>query len=438
MDNNKYSKKKKGFPVPTKKDEERCLLAGIDYKDSSLNETQKNLDELERLIETAGAKPVHRITQSMLKPDNTTFFQKGKLQEIKEYIIANEIDTLVFDEELTPVQIKNIEGAINAKIIDRTELILTIFSNTAKSKLSKLQIELAKLEYTLPRLKRMWTHLSRQKGGIGLKGPGERQIEIDRRMILKRMNKIKKDLAIIKQGIDIRRKKRKDQFKVSLVGYTNSGKSTLLSKLASTPVYAENKLFSTLDALIRKVQLNDRRHILISDTVGFIRKLPHQLIESFYTTLSEIINSDMIITVIDISDSDFLKRLDAVLGVLKDIDAGNICNMFVLNKIDLIDEMTLKTRLSSFYNYDPDPVFISALKDENIDNLRFEILNRIRKNEIFVTLRINENDESMKNRIFSYTDITETVKEDDHLLIRCYIRPEDINIFKDYTLKEHN
>ncbi len=417
-------KRKKGYPVSVRKEKERCLLVALDYAESYIGETEKNLDELSRLIETAGGNPVARITQSLRQSDPLTFVHRGKLDEIKNLSDQYSIDTIVFDEELTPVQIKNIEKAMNIKIIDRTELILTIFSNNAKSRLSKLQIELAKLEYTLPRLQRMWTHLSRQKGGIGLKGPGERQIELDRRLLLKRMTKIKRDLSAIKQGIDIRRQKRRDEYRVSLVGYTNSGKSTLLSQLSSAPVYCEDKLFSTLDTLIRKVQLNDRRHILISDTVGFIRKLPHQLVESFYATLSEVLNSDMILTVIDISQSDFIKRAEVVLSVLHDIGADRIPNSFVLNKMDLLDENTLAEKIKSFEGFDKNPLILSALKNRKIEPLKNEILKRIRADEYLLSLKVDSRRKDIINRIFLVCEVISLEERDTWFIIQCYAKRE--------------
>lgn len=433
MDDKLNQNKMKRTPISIKKQKEICLLAGIDYAGSYEGETQKNLDELSRLIETAGGIADRRFTQSLTKPDNITFFQKGKLQQIKDHIQENRVDAVVFDEELTPVQLKNIENFLNIKIIDRTELILTIFSNNASSKLAKLQIELAKLQYTLPRLQRMWTHLERQKGGIGLKGPGERQIELDRRLLLKRMTKIKNDLSIIKQGINIRRKKRRDEFKVSLAGYTNSGKSTLLSTLSYSDVYIEDKLFSTLDALIRKVALNEQRNILVSDTVGFIRKLPHQLIESFYTTLSEVLNSDMVLIVIDISQKDFLKRLEAVKSVLHEIGAHNIPGFIVLNKMDLIDKETLTIRKASL---NEDHIVISAKGNKNIEQLKEKILNSIRNDEVFTEFRIDSNDKTLLNRIYNNTEVVNSEYQNDRkmLMLKCYVKRENLPMFNGYIV----
>lgn len=434
-DKDKYREdnKEKG-PHDIKKQKERCLLVAIDYLRSGMGETEKNLGELARLTETAGGIPVTVITQSMPEPDSISFVHKGKLEEIRLSVEDNKIDTVVFDEELSPIQLKNIERSLNVKVIDRTELILTIFSNNAKSKLSKLQIELAKLEYTLPRLQRMWTHLSRQKGGIGLKGPGERQIELDRRIILRRITKIKRDLAVIKQGIDIRRVKRMDHYRVSLVGYTNSGKSTLLSRLSSSPVYIEDKLFSTLDSLIRKVQLNDKRYVLVSDTVGFIRKLPHQLIESFYATLSEVLSSDLLVIVADISQDDFIKRIEVVMGVLNEINACKIPSMFILNKTDLINEKLLSARIASFAEYDQNPLVISALEDKNIDVLKENILEKLRSYESLKNLRIDRNDRKTLNRVYSLCEVIESVTEDSSILLKCYVRPENIKEFRDYQV----
>ncbi len=436
MDNypGNISGKKKGVPVPTGKEKEKCLLVALDYPQYGIKETERNLDELSRLIQTAGGNPVCTVTQKMNQPDQITFVHKGKLNEIQELIRNNSIDTVVFDEELTSIQLKNIERELNVKIIDRTELILTIFSNNAKSRLSKLQIELAKLEYTLPRLQRMWTHLSRQKGGIGLKGPGERQIELDRRLLLKRITKIKRDLSVIKQGIDIRRKKRSDEYKVSLVGYTNSGKSTLLSKLSLSSVYAEDKLFSTLDTLIRKVGLNEKRHILVSDTVGFIRQLPHQLVESFYATLSEVINSDMIIIVIDISQGDFIKRAEIVMNVLKEIGAETIPRMFVLNKIDLLDGELLSSRVKSFEGHEHKPVIISALEEKNIELLKNEILDSIRSDEILLTLKIKEYRKDLINLVFRSSEVIDIRHVKEHEIIKCYVKKENLKELKRFAI----
>lgn len=294
---------------------------------------KENLDELEFLALTAGAKSVKRFTQKLERPNSRTYVGTGKIEEIKQYITEKEIKLVLFDDELSPSQLRNLEKALECRILDRTNLILDIFAQRAKTAYAKTQVELAQYQYLLPRLTRMWTHLERQRGGIGMRGPGESQIETDRRIILDKISLLKEQLKKIDRQMLSQRGNRGSLVRVSLVGYTNAGKSTLMNLLSKSDVFAENKLFATLDTTVRKVVI-DNVPFLLSDTVGFIRKLPTQLIESFKSTLDEVRESDILLHVVDISHPDFEEQINAVNNTLAEIGANNKPVFMVFNKID--------------------------------------------------------------------------------------------------------
>jgi len=312
---------------------ETAVLIGLISSKHNRARVEEYLDELAFLVDTAGGETVHRFTQNLDHPDPRTFVGKGKLFEIQSYIKENNISIAVFDDELSPSQLRNIERELNCKILDRNNLILDIFASRARTAHAKTQVELAQYEYLLPRLTRMWTHLERQKGGIGLRGPGETEIETDRRIIRDRIALLKKKLVTIDKQKATQRKNRGAMIRVALVGYTNVGKSTVMNLLSKSDVFAENKLFATLDTTVRKVVI-ENLPFLMSDTVGFIRKLPHSLIESFKSTLDEVRESDLLVHIVDISHPDFEEHINIVKQTLTDIGAADKPMVMVFNKID--------------------------------------------------------------------------------------------------------
>ncbi len=313
---------------------EKALLIGIITQKQSEKIALESINELEFLALTAGAKTKKKVVQKMLKQNSKTFIGKGKINEVKTFLESEKIDVVIFDDELSPTQLRNIERVLNCKVLDRTNLILDIFAFRASTAYSRTQVELAQYQYLLPRLTNLWTHLSKQKGGIGMKGPGEKEIETDRRVIRKKISLLKSQLKKIDTQMETQRKKRRDMIRVSLVGYTNVGKSTLMNIVSKSNVLAENKLFATLDTKMKKVVLKNTP-FLLSDTVGFIRKLPTQLVESFKSTLDEVRESDILIHVVDISNPNFEEHMRSVNATLKDLNVLEKPQITVFNKIDL-------------------------------------------------------------------------------------------------------
>ncbi len=383
-DNWKIGKKnKKSF---VKKGLENAVLVGI-ILDNNEEEIKTHLDELEFLAKTAGAKVKKIFTQRMNSVNNKYFIGSGKVEEIKDYIERKEdIDMVIFDDDLTGKQTITLEEEFGVKIIDRSTLILDIFASRAKKAQAKAQVELAQMQYLLPRLRGLWTHLERQRGGIGMRGPGEMEIETDRRIVKDKISKLKQKLKQIDKQDSTRRKRRDEMIRVALVGYTNVGKSTLLNRLTKSDVFTENKLFATLDTTVRKMVVG-RMPFLLSDTVGFIRKLPHHLIESFKSTLNEANESDILMHVVDISHPQFEDHIDTVNNTLKDLGATDKTILYVFNKIDLykknyfddlLDNKTREEILNELEQklkneYGENIIFISALEKENMDNLRQKI-----------------------------------------------------------------
>ncbi|MCS7076109.1 MAG: GTPase HflX [Bacteroidia bacterium] len=362
---------------------ERAVLVGVMLPNQRKEQIQEYLDELAFLADTAGAQTQIRFIQSLLHPDPRTFINKGKAEEIKNYVREHKIDLVIFDDTLSPSQTRNLESLFNTqeiddhkcKVLDRNGLILDIFAKRAKTAQAKTQVELAQLQYLLPRLTGMWTHLQKQKGGIGMKGPGEKELETDRRLIRTRISKLKDELKHIDRQNITRRRHRTAITRIALVGYTNAGKSTLMNVLTKANVFAENKLFATLDTTVRKV-VWEQIPFLISDTVGFIRKLPHQLVECFKSTLDEVREADMLLHVIDISHPQYQEHIRVVQQTLAEIGAGNKYTLQVFNKIDVIqNEMTLTHLQESYIGKENSPsVFISAHEKINIDLLRQKII----------------------------------------------------------------
>lgn len=374
---------------------DRCVVVGITTPEVSVEQTEEYLDELIFLIDTAGAIVEKRFTQKLPYKDPRTFVGSGKLEEIKEYIKAAEINWVVFDDELSPSQARNIEKALDCHVLDRTGLILNIFAQRARTSHSKTQVALAQYQYLLPRLTRMWTHLDRQRGGAGLtmRGVGETQIETDRRIILSKISLLKEKLKDIDKQKTVQRKNRESLVRVALVGYTNVGKSTLMNLLSKSDVFAENKLFATLDTTVRKVVI-ENLPFLLTDTVGFIRKLPHGLVESFKSTLDELREADLLVHVVDISHPNFEEQIKVVNNTLAEIKANDKPTLLLFNKIDAYtyipqeeDDLTPKQKenwsledLKQTYlsNGNQDTVFISAKNKENIEELRQIIYDKVK------------------------------------------------------------
>ncbi len=326
-----------------------------------------SLAELEQLVDTAGADVVDTLTQNLSRVQPSTYLGGGKVQELKALAEQHEADLVIFDDDLSPMQLRNLERQIGCKLVDRSALILDIFASRARTATAKTQVELAQLDYLRTRLTRQWTHLSRQKGGIGTKGPGETQIETDRRLIGTRMATLRERLDKIDKQRTTQRKGRDEFVRFSLVGYTNAGKSTLMNALSGTDVLAENRLFATLDATTRLVEIDGNKKVMLSDTVGFIRKLPHKLIESFKSTLDEVRESDILLHVVDASHPRFEDHIAVVRETLKELDALDKKTLLVFNKVDELDARGLLPALSAEY---PDAVFVSALRGIGLDELR--------------------------------------------------------------------
>ncbi|HKJ06920.1 MAG TPA: GTPase HflX [Flavobacteriaceae bacterium] len=397
---------------------EKAVLIGIITQNQDEEQAKEYLDELEFLALTAGGETLKRFTQKMDNPNPKTFIGSGKLTEIKNFIDDNDVDTAIFDDELSGAQLRNIERFLNVKVLDRTNLILDIFAGRAKTSYARTQVELAQYQYLLPRLTRMWTHLKRQKGGIGMRGPGETEIETDRRIIRDKITLLKQKLVAIDKQMAVQRKNRGKLVRVALVGYTNVGKSTLMNVISKSNVFAENKLFATLDTTVRKVVIKNIP-FLLTDTVGFIRKLPTQLVESFKSTLDEVREADLLLHVVDISHPNFEDHIASVNNILDEIESVNKPTIMVFNKIDAyenetIDEDDLVTEKTKKHytldewkktwmnKVDENCLFISALTKENLEEFRAKVFEEVKK--IHIT-RFPYND-------FLYEEYTEDNEEE--------------------------
>ncbi len=378
---------------------EKSILIGIITQAQDADKSKEYLDELEFLAYTAGGEVINRFVQKMDKPNPKTFMGSGKMEQVLEYVTQHEVTTVIFDDELTPAQQNNIEKMLKCKIIDRTGLILDIFAQRAQTSYARTQVELAQYEYLLPRLTGLWTHLERQRGGIGMRGPGETEIETDRRIVRDRISLLKKKLKTIDKQMAVQRGNRGALVRVALIGYTNVGKSTLMNVISKSKVFAENKLFATLDTTVRKVVIQNLP-FLLSDTVGFIRKLPTQLVESFKSTLDEVREADLLLHVVDISHPNFEQHIASVNSILDEIKSTEKPTLMVFNKIDAykteeLDEDDLITeRTSKHYTLEEwqktwmakvngDAIFISALNKDNLEAFRKLVYNKVR--EIHVT-----------------------------------------------------
>lgn len=381
-----------GRHISTSQEREKVILVGLKTPDITSAQLEEYLGELAFLAETAGGIPVKKYTQNLTMPDNKYFVGSGKLEEILEGVKVHEVDSVIFDDELTPSQLRNLERVLKVRILDRTNLILDIFAKNAKTAAAKTQVELAQYQYLLPRLTRMWTHLERQRGGIGMRGPGEKEIETDRRIIRDKLAKLKNDLAKIDKQKSTQRKNRGKLVRVALVGYTNVGKSTLMNTLSKSDVLAENKLFATLDTTVRKVVIGNLP-FLVADTVGFIRKLPHHLVDSFKSTLDEVREADILIHVVDVSHPGFENQIEIVNQTLRELDKTEKKMIMVFNKIDAYsytpkeeDDLTPVTQENlslddlkkTWMAKGVDTVFISAKNKDNLDAFKEIAYNEVR------------------------------------------------------------
>ncbi|HOJ18789.1 MAG TPA: GTPase HflX [Ignavibacteriaceae bacterium] len=403
---------------PTK---EKAILVALKTKDISKETVSEHLDELEELAYTAGADTVFKIVQDKQAMDSAFYIGRGKAEEIAQLAELNDISLVIFDDDLTPVQIRNLEKLINRKIIDRSALILDIFAGRAKTKEAKTQVELAQLQYMMPRLTRAWTHLSKQFGGIGTKGPGETQIETDRRIIKERIALLKDKLDKIESQRITQTRKRKDFVRISLIGYTNAGKSTLFNMLTKENILAENKLFATLDSTTRTLELEKNLNVLISDTVGFIRKLPHHLVASFKSTLNEVRESDILLHIIDISNDYYEDHIEVVNSTLKDLECAKKQVIKIFNKIDLVQD---KNKIQYLYNKYPDSLIISAFKGINISSLRNKIKRIITDEFSQKRIKLKITDSKLISLIHSLANVTEIKYTNDFAEISYTAKPE--------------
>ena len=377
--------------IITQEQTERAVLVGLVTPEQSEAQVKESLDELAFLAETAGIEPVRRFTQKADKPHAVTFVGSGKLQQIGEYVAENEIGIVVFDDELSAKQLRNIEKELKVRILDRTNLILDIFAKRAQTAHAKTQVELAQYRYMLPRLTRLWTHLERQRGGVGMRGPGETQLETDRRIILDRISKLKRELEEIDRQKATQRRNRGKMVRVALVGYTNVGKSTLMNLLGKSDVFAENKLFATLDTTVRKVII-DNLPFLLSDTVGFIRKLPTELVESFKSTLDEVREADLLVHVVDISHPTFEEQIEVVERTLADIGCADKPIITVFNKIDAF----------SFVPKDEDDLTPRERENIPLSELRETWMSRRPGSCIFISARDRTNIAALKSLLYEH------------------------------------
>lgn len=380
-------------------EKEKSIVVGIKLPTLTRQHVNDYLDELVLLADTAGSQVVHRIVQERVSIEASTFIGAGKAEEIAELVKEENIDLVIFDDDLSRTQVRNLEKIINCKIVDRSGLILDIFAARAKSKEAMTQVELAQLQYTLTRLTRMWTHLSKQYGGIGTKGPGETQIETDRRAIRKRLQLLKEKLTQIDKEREVQRKGRKDFTRIALVGYTNAGKSTLMNALTDADVFVEDRLFATLDTTVRIMQLPHSQQVLLSDTVGFIRKLPPNLISSFKSTLAEVVEADILLHVVDVSHPLFEEQIQTVISTIEELGAESKITIMVFNKIDALSDRTILNELTKKF---VGSIAVSALRGINIP--------------------------ALKEKLFSYVseEFIERVVETDHLNYKVISKLHDI------------
>jgi len=398
---------------------ESAVLVGVQLPESSSSHGASHaepLEELAGLVETAGATVVGLLTQNRQTPDKTTYLGKGKVEELKHLVEATEADVVVFDNDLSPAQIRNLEQTLDTKVLDRTEVILDIFSSRAQTHEARLAVELAQLEYSLPRLKRMWTHLSRMKMGVGMRGPGEKQLETDRRLVEKRISDLRADLKTIEKRKEREVAARNDRMTVSLVGYTNAGKSTLMNALTDANVKAEDRLFATLDTRTRRWQLPGWGPVLLSDTVGFIRDLPHKLIASFKATLEESRQADLLIHVADASNLAAIDQIGAVYEVLRELGIEEKSTILALNKLDLVDD---PLRVDALRNRYPNAVEISAHTGEGLSNLANKVSEALSRDFLDLEIELDVSDGRLLAYLAQHGKVLSRTFSEDHVTVHC-------------------
>ncbi len=396
------------------KKKERAILVALITGDYSKEQVEEHLGELELLADTAGADVVFKITQDRNRPDPATFIGKGKAEEIAQLIELNDIQLVIFDDDLNPTQVRNLEKMLERKILDRSGLILDIFASHAKTREAKTQVELAQLQYMLPRLSRAWTHLSKQYGGIGTKGPGETQIETDRRIIRTRISKLKENLKKIEAHQETKSSGRKEFVTACLVGYTNAGKSTLLNRLTEAGVLAEDKLFATLDSTTRAFEIEKNKKILLSDTVGFIRKLPHHLVASFKTTLNVVKDADVILHVIDVSNDYFEDHMRVVESTLEELNSNKKIQIKIFNKVDALKNNSRMDYISQQFK---DGVLISAERGMNIGKLRKMMLDIYEQNFVESTIELKLHESKLVSRLYELAEILSADYDEDKIVV---------------------
>jgi GTP-binding protein HflX len=401
---------------------ERCILVGVSTGGSSRGSTEESLDELALLADTAGADVFARLTQDRDRYDPGTFIGKGKVEELRVLVTENAIPLVIFDDDLSPAQVRNLEGVLECKVLDRSGLILDIFASRAKTNEAKTQVELAQLQYLLPRLTRMWTHLSKQFGGVGTKGPGETQIETDRRIIRSRIIHLKEKIDRIGQQRVVQRKGRTKHIRAVLVGYTNVGKSTLLNLLSGSEVFVENRLFATLDPTTRLVPLSPNTEILMTDTVGFIRKLPHHLVASFKSTLEEITEADIILHISDISSKTFQDQISVVTDTLADVGGSDKPTLIVFNKVDLLTDRSVIAAMSEQF---PHSVYISAKRGINILGLKNEVNRLLQQEFVDKTFSISQGDQRLISYLHTVGEVLDKDYSEDTVRLSIRVRKKD-------------
>ena len=393
---------------------ERAILVALITDAVGRDKVEEHLEELEMLTTTAGAETVFKVVQDRFRIDPAYYIGRGKAEEIAQLVELNEINLVIFDDDLNPTQVRNLEKIINKKILDRSGLILDIFASHAKTKESKTQVELAQLQYLLPRLTRAWTHLSKQYGGIGTKGPGETQIETDRRIIRTRISKLKEKLKQIEQQHQTKSQSRHNYINATLVGYTNAGKSTLINLLTDAEVLAENKLFATLDSTTRQYEIGRNKKMLISDTVGFIRKLPAHLVASFKTTLNVVRDADIILHVIDISNDYFDEHIQVVDQTLKELKCEKKPAVYIFNKVDMLKD---KSRIEYIREKYPDSIMVSAVKGINISRLKTKLLNIYEEKFTVTRMEFDINQSKIIARIYELAEVLSAEYDEDKVII---------------------
>lgn len=405
---------------------ERALLVGLSSTSVGSSEVEESLDELALLADTAGAEVVDRVAQYRRAIHPAYYVGAGKAEEIREKCEASEIDLVIFDDDLSPAQVKNLDRIIERRIVDRSGLILDIFATRARSRQAKLQVELAQLKYLMPRLTRQWSHLSRQAGGvgsggaIGSRGPGETQLEVDRRLVRGRIDQLSQALEEVSEAYTLQRKQRDAMFCIALVGYTNAGKSTVFNALTHAGTLVENRLFATLDSTTRSINVTDRQEILLSDTVGFIRKLPHHLVSSFKSTLSEVSNADLLLHVVDVSHPNCEEHIYTVNSVLEELGAAEIPVIMVLNKRDRLDSQDFLRRIQTAY---ADSIGISALNTADIEHMRQAIGVRVDQYRITLDFLIPYRDARFVSMIYSSGDVLDREDTADGVYLTVRVMP---------------